>query len=67
MVASVHIIKCYGENAKNFGLVYIHAFCVSNGTLKLKLTKSGRVHIINYPQSRFGLVISQNELLRDEQ
>ena len=59
MVASVHIIKCYGENAKHFGLVNIHAFCVSIGTLRLKLTKSGRVHIINYPQSRFGLVISQ--------
>ena len=50
MAASVHIIKCYGENAKNFGLLYIYAFCVSNGTLRLKLTKSGRVHIITHSQ-----------------
>ena len=32
---------------------YIHAFWVSNGTSRLKLTESGRF-LYNYPQSRFG-------------
>ena len=29
---------------------YIHAFWVSNDTLRLKLTQSGRVHIITHSQ-----------------
>ena len=27
---------------------YIHAFWVSNGTLRLKITENGRVHIITH-------------------
>ena len=45
---------------------YIHAFWVSNGTWRLKLTESGRVHIINHGQDLFEL-FPENELLTDEQ
>ena len=45
---------------------YIHAFCVSNGTLRIKLTKSGRVHIFTYSQDLDEL-FPENELPRDEQ
>ena len=45
---------------------YIHAFWVSNGTLRLKLTASGPVHIITHSQDLDEL-FSGNELLRDEQ
>ena len=45
---------------------YIHAFWVSNGTLRLKLTENGRVHIIiTHSQDLDELL--ENELLRDEQ
>ena len=45
---------------------YIHAFWMSNGTLRLKLTASGRVHIITHCQDLDEL-FPENELLRDEQ
>ena len=45
---------------------YIHAFWVSNGTLRLKLTESGRVHIITHSQDLDEL-FPENELLGDEQ
>ena len=45
---------------------YIHAFWVSNGTLRLKLTENGRVHIITHSQDLDEL-FPENELLRDEQ
>ena len=45
---------------------YIHAFWVSNGTLRLKLTESGRVHMINH-SSDLNELFPENELLRDEQ
>ena len=45
---------------------YIHAFWVSNGTLRLKLTESGRVHIITHSQDLDEL-FPENELLRDDQ
>ena len=44
----------------------IHAFWVSNGTLRLKLTENGRVHIITHSQDLDEL-FPENELLRDEQ
>ena len=45
---------------------YIHAFWVSNGILRLKLTPSGRVHVITHSQDLDEL-FPENELLRDEQ
>ena len=53
---------------------YVHAFWVSNrtlrpnsnGTLRLQLTESGRVHIITQSQDLDEL-FPENELLRDEQ
>ena len=39
---------------------------MSNGTLRLKLTESGLVHIINHSQDLDEL-FPKNELLRDEQ
>ena len=45
---------------------YIHAFWVSNGTLRLKLTENGCVHIITHSQDLDEL-FPKNELLRDEQ
>ena len=45
---------------------YIHAFWVSNGTWRLKLTESGCVHIITHSQDLFEF-FPENELLRDEQ
>ena len=45
---------------------YIHAFWVSNDTLRLKLTENGRVHIITHSQDLDEL-FPENELLRDEQ
>ena len=45
---------------------YIHAFWVSNGTSRLKLTENGRVHIITHSQDLDEL-FPENELLRDEQ
>ena len=45
---------------------YIHAFWVSNGTLRLKITENGRVHIITHSQDLDEL-FPENELLRDEQ
>ena len=45
---------------------YIYAFWVSNGTLRLKLTASGPVHIITHSQDLDEL-FPGNELLRDEQ
>ena len=61
-IASVHITRCYGENAKNS----IHAFWVSNGILRLKLTASGRVYVITHSQDLDEL-FPENELLRDDQ
>ena len=56
MIASIHIIKCYGENAKKlWSSKFIHIFGVSNGTLRLKLTESGCVHIISSSVFRFSL------------
>ena len=66
MIASVRIIKCYGVNAKKlWSSKYIHAFWVSNGTLRLKITENGRVHIITHSQDLDEL-FPENELLRDE-
>ena len=45
---------------------YIHAFWVSNGILRLKLTASGRVHIITHGQD-LDKLFPENELLRDKQ
>ena len=45
---------------------YIYAFWVSNGILILKLTASGRVHVITHSQDLDEL-FPENELLRDEQ
>ena len=45
---------------------YIHAFWVSNGILRLKLTASGRVYVITHSQDLDEL-FPENELLRDEQ
>ena len=66
MIASAHITRCYGENVKNFGLINIHAFWVSNDILRLKLTASGRVHVITHSQDLDEL-FPENELLRDGQ
>ena len=46
---------------------YIHAFWVSNGTLRLKLTASGRVHVIITHSQYLDQLFPENELLRDEQ
>ena len=60
-------MKCYSENAKKlWSSKCIHAFWVSNGTLRLKLTENGRVHIITHSQDLDEL-FPENELLRDEQ
>ena len=45
---------------------YIHAFWVSNGTLRLKITENGGVHIITHSQDLDEL-FPENELLRDKQ
>ena len=45
---------------------YIHAFWVSNGILRLKLTVSGRVYVITHSQDLDEL-FPENELLRDNQ
>ena len=45
---------------------YIHAFWVFNGTLRLKLTENGRVHMITHSQDLDEL-FPEDELLRDEQ
>ena len=45
---------------------YIHAFWVSNGILRLKLTAGRRVHVITHSQDLDEL-FPENELLRDEQ
>ena len=45
---------------------YIHAFWVSNDTLRLKLTENGCVHIITQTQN-LDKLFPENELLRDEQ
>ena len=45
---------------------YIHAFWVSNGTLRLKLAENGRVHIITHSQDSDEL-FPENKLLKDEQ
>ena len=45
---------------------YIHAFWMSNGILRLKLTASGRVHVITHSQD-LNELFSENELLGDEQ
>ena len=45
---------------------YIHAFWVSNGELRLRLTASSRVHIITRSQDLDEL-FPKNELLRDKQ
>ena len=67
MPISVHITRCYGENAKKLcSNKYIHAFCLSSGILRLKLTASGRVHVITDSQDLDEL-FPKNELLRDEQ
>ena len=67
MIASVHIVRCYGEDAKNFGLVNIFMlFECLMAQLRLKLTASGSVHIITHSQDLDGL-FPRNELLRDEQ
>ena len=67
MITSVHIIKRYSVNAKKlWSGKYIYAIWVSNGTLRLKLTESGRVHIITHSQDLDEL-FPENELLRDEQ
>ena len=47
-------------------LVPIHAFCVSNGTLRLNLSASGRVHVITHSQDLDEL-FPKNELLKDKQ
>ena len=65
MIASVHIIKCR-KCKKLWSSKYIHAFWVSNGTLRLKLTENGRVHIITHSQDLDEL-FPENELLNDEQ
>ena len=68
MIASVHITKCWKwrKCKKPWFSKYIHAFWVSNGTLRLKLTENGRVHIITHSQDLDEL-FPENELLRDEQ
>ena len=66
MIASVRIIKCYGEMQKLWPSKHIHAFWVSNGTLRLKLTENSRLHIITHNQDLDEL-FPENELLRDEQ
>ena len=67
MITSVHIIKCYGINAKKlWSGKYIYAIWVSNGTLRLKLTESGCVHIITHSQDLDEL-FPENELLKDQQ
>ena len=67
MIASVYITRCYGENAKKiWSNKYIHAFCVYNGTLRLKLTSSGHVPVITHSQDLDEL-FPENELLRDKQ
>ena len=58
--------RCYGENAKLWSNKYIHAFWVSNGILRLKLTASGRVYVITHSQD-LGELFPENELLSDEQ
>ena len=45
---------------------YIHAFWVSSGILRLKLTASARVHVITHSQGLDEL-FPENELLRDKQ
>ena len=45
---------------------YIHAFWVSNGILRIKLTVSGRVYVITHSQDLDEL-FPENELLRDNQ
>ena len=67
MIATVHIRRCYSENAKKLrSNKYIHVFWVSNGILRLKLIASGRVHVITHSQDLDEL-FPENELLRDEQ
>ena len=67
MIASVHITRRYGENARNFGLINIFMFFrVSNGTLELKLTASARVHVITHSQD-LDESFPENELLKDQQ
>ena len=65
MLACVHIIKCYGENAKNFGLVNIFVLfgCLM---VQLKLTENGLIHIITHNQDLDELC-HETKLLRDEQ
>ena len=45
---------------------YIHAFWVFNGTLRLKLTENGRVHMITHSQDLDEL-FPEDELLRGEE
>ena len=55
------------EKCKKFwSSKYIRAFWVSNGTLRLKLTENGRVHILTHSQY-LGELFRKNELLREEQ
>ena len=65
MLACVHIIKCYGKNAKNFGLVNIFVLfgCL---VVQLKLTENGLIHIITHNQDLDELC-HEDKLLRDEQ
>ena len=67
MIASVHITRCYDENAKIlWSNIYVNAFWVFNGILRLKLTTSGRVHVITHRQDLDEL-FPENEIPRDEQ
>ena len=51
---------------KRWSSKYIHRFWVSNGTLRLKLTENGHVHVITHSQDLDELFL-ENELLRDKQ
>ena len=64
MIASYHCsyYKMLRQKCKKlWSSKYIHAFWVSNGTLRLKLTENGRVHIITQDLDE---LFPKNELLR---
>ena len=64
MTASVRNTACYGEKAKKiWSNKYIHPFWVSNDTLRLQLTASGRIHVITHSQDLEEL-FPENELMR---
>ena len=65
MIAFVHTTRISGQNVRNLLNKFIHGFWTSNGSIVLKLIKTGNVCVITHDADLEEL-FPRNELLSDD-